>query len=265
MNFFKNRVVYIILSALFLVSLTTSCSKQKINLRSMSPEDQFEYAKKYFDDEDYLKAKTQFTIVLLNNTGNRITEKAQFYLAETYFKLKEYVLAIAEYQKLIRSMPQSDYVDDAYYKIGLCYYELAPGYALDQEYTQKAIAQFEQFLDDYPTSDLAPEVQEKLDISRKKLAKKEFKAGELYRKMGYYKAAVISFDAVLKDYDQLGFSDSALYWKGECYRKMKDFNEARTAFLELVKSYPDSDWAAKGRQKLKRIQDEAAKSDESQS
>ena len=265
MKFFKNRVVHIILSAVLFISLTSSCSKQKINLRSLSPEDQFEYAKKYFDDEDYLKAKTQFTIVLLNNTGNRITEKAQFYLAESYFKLKEYVLAIAEYEKLIRSMPQSDYVDDAHYKIGLCYYELAPGYALDQEYTLKSIARFEQFLDDYPISDLAPEVQQKLDISRKKLAKKEFKAGELYRKMGYYKAAIISFDTVLKEYDQLGFSDSALYWKGECYRKMKDLKEARTAFLELVKSYPKSDWAEKGREKLKSIQNETVESEASQS
>lgn len=254
MLFSKNRVLLLFLGVGVLGTIFTNCQKQKINLRNMSPEAQFEDAKAYFDDENYLKAKTQFTIVVLNNPGNRITEKAQFYLGESYFHLKEYILAIAEYEKLIRSMPQSDYVDDAFYKVGLCYYELAPGYELDQDYTYKAITRFQQFLEDYPNSDLLPEVTNKLDVSRKKLAKKEFKTGELYRKMGYYKAAVASFDCVLNEYDELGFSDSALYWKGECYRKMREWEESRTAFIDLVKRFPESNWSEKAREKLKQIQ-----------
>ena len=125
-----------ILSALFFLTLFSSifihCGKQVVNMKELTPEAQFEAAKRLFDKKDYYKAKMQLTVVVLNNPGHSIIEQAQFYLAESHFYLKEYIQAIAEYEKLIRSMPQSPYVDDARYKVGLSYFELSPGYALDQ-------------------------------------------------------------------------------------------------------------------------------------
>jgi len=222
----------------------------------MTPEEQFAYAKKIFDKKDYYKAKMQFMIITMNNPGNKIVEKAQFYLAESYYHLKEYITAIEEYKKLIRSLPTSPYVDDASYKIGMCYYKLSPGYALDQEYTIKAISQFQQFLEDYPDSELRPEAEKRLAECRNKLAEKEYKNGELYRKMGYYRAAVISFDNVLENYYDTKFADDALYWKGECLKRSGRFEEAEKAFNDFLRKYPRSTRAEKVEKKLKDIKKE---------
>jgi outer membrane protein assembly factor BamD len=232
------------------------CHRERVNLREMTPDEQFEYAKRIFDKKDYDKAKIQFSIVVMNNPGGLIIEKAQFYLAESYFFLKEYILAVEEYEKLIRSFPQSSFVDDASYKIGMCYYELAPGYALDQEYTLKAISRFQQFVEDYPDSDLRQEVEKRSMECRTKLAKKEFKAGELYRKTSYYSAAIISFDAVLEKYYDTEYADGALYWKGECHRRLKKWAEAEKSFQELTTKYAQSKWIHKAEGKLEDVRRE---------
>jgi outer membrane protein assembly factor BamD len=234
--------------SLFLMCLflfLSGCSKDVVNLREMTPEEQFDYAKRIYDRGDYYKAKMQFTVVALNNAGSMIIDKTQYYLADSHFHLKEYIQAIAEFEKLIRSMPQSEYVDDARYKVGMCYFELSPGYALDQEYTQKALSQFQMFLDEFPESDLRPEVETRYKDCREKLAKKDFKSAELYRKMGQYSAAIIYYEHVIREFIDTSYIDDALFHKGECHIKTHEFEQAETAFTNLIQRYSDSSFAQK--------------------
>jgi len=254
----SSRFIWNGLVLVLVLGIIIGCNKQRVNLREMSPEQQFEYAKGLYDKKDYEKAKFQFTVILLNNPGHSIIEDAQFYLAESYFGLGEYVLAIEEYEKLIRSMPQSEFVDDARYKVGYSYYKLSPGYALDQEYTRKAISQFQLFLEENPQSELKEKVEEKLLECRSKLAKKEFKAGEQYRKMSYYKAAVIYFGAVVEKYYDTEFVVEAIFWKGECHKRMGEWDEAEAAFKRVREKFPQSPWAMKIEDKLKEIQGKKA-------
>jgi outer membrane protein assembly factor BamD len=229
------------------------CGRQNLSSKALTPADQFTTAKAVFDKKDYFKAKGLFTMLVLNNPAGETFERAQFYLAESCYGLKEYVEAISEYEKLIKSMAQSSMVDDAQFKIGMCYYQLAPGYALDQDYTTKAIMQFQQFLEDFPNSELRPEVEKRLAECRDKLAKKEFKTGELYTKMGYYRAAIISFDAVLEDYYDTSYGDAALYLKGESHLRMGELESAELAFKALPVKYPDSPYRSKAEEKLKSL------------
>ncbi len=242
-----------------LIFLLSGCYSKKVSLSGLTPEEQLEYAMKYFNRRDYYNAKMQFTIVVLNNPGHRIIGKAQYYLAESYYHLKDYIMAVGEYQKLIKSLPNSEYVDDAFFKIGMCYYKLAPSYGLDQEYTQKAISQFQLFLEEYPESELKGQVEKMLSECRDKLAKKEYKTGELYRKMGYYRAAIISFDSVLEKYYDTPYSDDASYWKGESYRRMGEWDQAEEAFNTLMSKYPQSPFVLKAKLKLDNIKENKAK------
>ena len=225
---------------ILLILLTSiACSSHKF-ASNMAMDERFEVAMKLLEKGDYLGAKTQFTILVLNYPGTQIADKAQFYLAESHFGLKEYIIAASEYEKLGRNYPQSDLVDDAQYKIGLSYYKLSPGYALDQNYTIQAVKEFQTFLEEFPTSDIRPKVEELLTTSRNKLAKKEFKAANLYRKMGHYNAAIIYFNEFLKVYYDTDFAEEALFRKGESLNKVENWEEAQKTFEEFVKKYPDS-------------------------
>jgi outer membrane protein assembly factor BamD len=244
-----------VLTAAILVFLSAGCHKESVNFMGMTPEQQYEYAKARFDKRDFSKAKNYFLLTVVNNPGNILIEKAQYYLAETYYNLKEYILAVEEYEKLIRSLPQSPFVDDARYKIGMSYYKLSPGYALDQEYTYKAITHFQLFLEEYPNSELKETVEKQLSECRLKLAKKRYKTGELYRKMGYLRAALISFEAVLESFYDTEYADDALFWKGECHYRMGELVEAEKAFHDLISKHDQSPFTDRAQKRVVEIRD----------
>lgn len=238
---------YLHLFVLFSVSILWifRCGTSGLKQQGSGIQAQLTYAKAVFDRKDYYKAKNLFTILRLNNPTGEIFEIAQFYLAECHYGLKEYIEAIAEYEKLIKSMPQSAFVDDAYYKIGMCYFKLSPGYALDQEYTRKAMAQFQGFIEEFPQSELRSEAEKRFKECREKLAKKEFKTGELYYKMGYYKAALLCFNQLLEEYHDTDYADDGLFWKGEAHRKLGEIESAELTYRALLIRYPRSLYKSK--------------------
>jgi len=79
-----------------------------------------------------------------------------------------------------------------------------------------------------------------LSASRMKLAKKEYKSADLYRKMAEYQAAVVYFDGVLNNYYDTPFAEEALFRKGECLMKLKQWQEALKVFEVFLEKYPQS-------------------------
>jgi len=224
-----------------------------VDFYDASLDEQYKIAMNAFNRKNYEKAKQYFGLIAVRHAGDRMAEASQFYLAESNYLSKEYILAIEEYSKLIQSMPQSEYVEEAMFKIGMCYYQLSPGYALDQQYTYEALSNFQHFLEEYPQSDSRPLVQEKMQELRDKLGKKEFKQGELYRKMGYFESAIISFDSVLEHFYDTSWADDALFWKGECYYSMRKWEEAEMAFNQFLGTYKDSEYFSRVRDRLKNL------------
>lgn len=243
----------LICTIVILLTISTGCNSYDVK-PNLTPVERFELAKLMFNNRDFFDAKTQFKIVTLNNPGIYFVDEAQFYLAESHFNLKEYIIAADEYGRLIRLYPKSEWVDDAQFKIALCDFKLSPKPSLDQKYTLQAVEHFQRFLEDFPNSDLVPEAERMLKICRGKLAEKEYKAGELYRKLDDYYAALVYFDSVLEKYFDTKFAHPALFWKGECLYKLERRNEAHEAFRELIEKYPNSKYKSKALSRIKEIE-----------
>lgn len=224
------------LSLSFPTDSLAGIARQKIQ---MCYQKQFHQAMKKYKDEDYLDARDELKIIILSSRMSSIIDSARYYYADCYFHTKEYILAIGEFQRLMKFYPRSSLVDDAQYKIGMCYYKLSPQYALDQEYTYKAIQEFQAFLEEYPKSELQPEVEKMFLVCRNKLSKKEYKVGELYRKMGELEPAIISYQKVIDTYYDTEFAAFALYWKARCLRKLEKYDAAKQNFDEFLLKYPD--------------------------
>ncbi|MBD3289412.1 outer membrane protein assembly factor BamD [candidate division KSB1 bacterium] len=228
------KLLFITLSLTIIVSCGGNRPK-----KDLSAEERMKYAMKEFEDGDYLDAKTEFRIIVLNFPGHNIVDKAQYYLAECHFELKEYILAIAEYEKLTRMFPNSSYVDDAMYKVGLANFKLSPKYSLDQTYTLQAIEKLQRFMEEYPQSDYMDEATEIMNRCREKLAKKEYKNGELYRKLAYYDAAILYFESVVNNYYDTDFAKEAQYWLGYCLKKDSEYDRAREEYRRYLQKYPE--------------------------
>ena len=148
-----------------------------------------------------------------------------------------------------------EYVDDAQFKIALSNYKLSPKYSLDQESTEKAIEEFQKFLDDFPTSDLVPEANKYMKLCRDKLGKKYYSNAETYRKLTWYKSAIIYYDFVLDNYYDTKFAEKSLDAKAECFQKLGDFEQAIKFYKLYLEKYPDASDAKKVRTKLAKILD----------
>jgi outer membrane protein assembly factor BamD len=242
---------------MFLISLS-ACMKKSMKA-DLTPEDRMATAMRLYEKHDYLDAKTQFRIITLSYGGSTVADKAQYFLSECHFFLKEYILAASEYERLMKVFPNSEFMDDSKYKLGLCYYKLSPKYSMDQEYTTKAIKEFQEFLEDYDSSTLLPEVESKLEEAKNKLAQKVYASGELYRKMGYYEAAIVYFNLVLEHHYTSKFAPAAQFWLGECYFRDKKFTEAKEAFEVYLARYSRHEFISRAKARLASIPKEQEK------
>ncbi len=208
---------------------------------TITAESRFESAKELFDDGAYLEAINEFTVVTLQYQGSPFAADAQFYLGESRFERGEYLLAAFEYNVLRRNYPASPRLPDALYKMGLCYYELSPSSHLDQRYTSKAIDEFQTFVEYYPTHERAVDAEEKIRELNTRLARKAYDTARLYVRMGYLRAALISFDVVIEKYHDTEYAPQAYLGKAEVLVERGRYEEARTTVETFIMRYPDDD------------------------
>ena len=166
----------------------------------LSLSERLELGMDYLDEEKYLQAQDEFSIVLMRATGTELGDDAQFFLGESYFLNKEYILAIAEYEKLTRKMGFSPFVEKARFRICEAYRLDSPEYYLDQIYTAKALEKYQEFVDDFPNSENNETALGAMVLLRDKLAKKLYETGILYLKMDEYEPARLSLQRVLDEY-----------------------------------------------------------------
>lgn len=251
--------LYVKILLLFLVTAVfLSCSQVKVPSNA-TLEERMDVGMRLFDKGKYFDAKTQFRIITLSHSGSAMADKAQFYLGECHFNMKEYILSASEYERLIKVYPSSEYVDDAKYKLGLSYFELSPKFSLDQEYTRQAIMHFQEFLEDFSSSELVPKVEQYLNEARGKLAQKVYASAEIYRKMHYYQAANIYYSKVLEQYYDTSLAPRALFWLGECNRRLEQYQDAMLAFDEFLNKYPRHEWNQRVKNKIKQTRKEFSK------
>jgi outer membrane protein assembly factor BamD len=150
--------------------------------------------------------------------------------------------------------PRSPLVPISQYKIGLSYYNLSPIQALDQEYTHKAIEEFQKYLEDFPGHEYNDDAAKYLFECREKLAKKEYTAGVLYYKLTEYPSAIIYFDGILDNYYDTQYAPLALYYKGLSLKKDERFEEATDIFQMFLSKYSDHIYRTRVEDRLKELE-----------
>jgi outer membrane protein assembly factor BamD len=101
---------------------------------------------------------------------------------------KDYYSATEYYKTYVKTYPKGQYIAEAKYMIGYCYYLDSPDARLDQSSTYKAIEALQEFLDIYPESERVAEANKLLDELSDKLAYKYYLNCKLYYNLGNYMA-----------------------------------------------------------------------------
>jgi outer membrane protein assembly factor BamD len=231
----KSIIGACMLAALFLAG----CGSTDVST-IMNVDDRFAHAKMLFDKRDYLEAINEFTVITLQYQGTAVAPDAQFYLGECRFKREEYLLAAFEYSIVKRNYPASARVADASYKTALCYYNLSPKPALDQQYTRKAIDEFQSFVEYYPADSNAVDAEAKIRDLTVRLAKKTYETARLYATMEYYRSALFYFDDVIEKYHDTEYAPLAFIGKVQLLVSRKKYSDASSEAGRFFDKYPNS-------------------------
>lgn len=119
-----------------------------------------EYEQKYneaydlFNAREYTAALQVFESLLASSASNSLSDNAQYWIGECHYALRQYDKAIMDFEKVF-TFPNSNKLDDAQFKLGLCY--------LRKGETGKAKEEFQRLLDVYPKSEYFNRAQDHLN------------------------------------------------------------------------------------------------------
>lgn len=231
--------------------LALGCSEYQKVLKSTDLEYKFTKAVEYFNDEKYNKAYPLFEELLSLYKGTTKAADVYFYLAQTNFHLRDYILAAYHFKSFSKTFPNHEKSEEAAYMVGYCYFLESPEYSLDQDYTYKAINEIQLFVNTHPSSTRVADCNKLIIDLRRKLERKSFERAKLYYQTSYYQSAVVAFNTTLNDYPDTKYREEALYLRFEASyelaknsiekKKLQRFIEAKTAYLEFVNKYPQSE------------------------
>lgn len=192
----------------------------------------------YFAREKNYQAQELYKAFLSRYPGHDRSDYAQYMLAESYLANREYPLAAVEYQILMSNYGYSEYVDDALFKIGVCYFHESPKPQRDQQKAMDALSRFNQFLQTFPNSPLVPEVNEYIRQLNLKLAEKDFNNGYYYYRRKKWTAALIYFEKVIENYPDNSFWAQSAFFKAQILEDRGDI-EGAIRHYALVLTYPE--------------------------
>jgi outer membrane protein assembly factor BamD len=231
------RVSIVLLAAVALI--LSGCSSGE-STKIMTVEERFSHAKTLFEKGSYLDAVNEFTVLTLQYQGSTFAADAQFYLGECRFEREEYMLAAFEYSVVKRNYPASPRVPDAMYKLALSYYKLSPKSSLDQQYTKRALEEFQTFVEYYPSHAMAVDAEARIKELNTRMAKKQYETARLYAIMEYYRAALFYYDDVIEKYHDTEYAPLAYIDKVDLLVSRDRYKDALVEVNRFLERYPNS-------------------------
>jgi outer membrane protein assembly factor BamD len=187
----------------------------------------------FFEEEKYVKASQQFNIIVDRASHTDLGDDALFFLAESYFLNKDYDLALVEFEKLVSRMGFSPYIEKSRWRICETLMLLSPNFYHDQESSKKAIAQIQDFLDDFPNSEYSKDADKLINELRTRLAEKNMETGKLYVKLKAYDSAIVSYKIVVNEFYDTKFFNDANMEIIRCLALQKKSDEAKQYLTDL--------------------------------
>jgi outer membrane protein assembly factor BamD len=246
----SSKAKYLIL--LFLTLFSAQCSH--VGVDTEDPESLFKEAEETFKDERYLIAMEKYRDIKNRFPYSKRAIDSELRIADSYFEMESYLEAESVYEifrELHPTHPKSDYVQ---YQIAMSYFNLIPeNSARDLSAAYRAIDAFDTLRAKFPDSSYSPKGTEKIVEIRKKLADHELYVADFYFARQYFLSASYRYETLLRDYEKLGYDESALYRLGQCYYNTHMLANAKTTFKKLIEKFPGSPNSAEAQSLIDQI------------
>lgn len=238
-----------ILLTLTLAVFLSACAGSG-RLRYDTPKEAFDKGLAEFEDGDFETASEYLQGVFDFGRTHQWAADAQLLLARAYRENEEYLLAANEYTRFTQIYRSDPRVPDAEYELAMTYYDRSPNYRLDQTDTERAIVQFQLFIERYASNPLVEDAQSRITELRGKLARKQIHTAQLYERREYFNAAAVSYEAAFDRFYDTDYADDALVGAMTAYyeyallsiraRQKERLEKAEENYDRLIQIFPDS-------------------------
>ncbi len=242
-----------LVAALAAALLVSSCGGPYTPKRISVAGDKIALADRLFDRGKFGDAAVEYKDFLATFAGDDRSDYAQFRLAESYRRDKQYALAEVECRILINEFGYSQYVDDAFYLESVSALRQAPRIERDQSKAYEALTRLQRFLETFPASDRTAEAKATLAEIHDRLGHKEFLNARLYISRKAHDAALVYIDKVIDVYPATTWAARCLYYRGQIKELRGDAAGAVDDYRAVAASKGDVPERADARARLEAL------------
>ena len=162
--------------------------------------------------------------------------------AYSYFDFGYYGESIDEVNRFLKTYPNSDRKNYAYYLKAMSYYNQIVDEKKDLGPIIEAKESFQIIISQYPNTEYAMDAEFKLELIEEILAAKEMHIGRFYLKKEKWIPAINRFKKVIEDYETTIFAEEALHRLVEVYYKIGLVEESKKYAITLGYNYQSGEW-----------------------
>jgi len=235
---------------IFCAAVFSSCSDYNKILKSTDYNNKYDAAIKYYEKGDYSKSLGLLEELVSVYRGTEKGQKIMYYYAYATYFSSDYILAGYHFNNFVKTFPAAEKTEECAFMYAYCYYLESPGYSLDQTDSRSAIKELQFFINKYPESQRISQCNELIGKLRIKLEQKYFKISQQYYFLDDYKAAVVSFENVLKEFPDTQYREEIMFMiiksnyifatKSFDNKKADRFKSTISSYNKFVSYYPSS-------------------------
>jgi outer membrane protein assembly factor BamD len=211
-------------------------------------------ARRLLDQGETTTAAELLKTYIANNAGSADVDQAIYLLGVTHLKARDWVSAASEFERLLRDYPESDSSGAARFGLGEALFSQSRPPDFDQEYTHRALEEWQRYLNDFPGHWQNGLARERILTARTRLADKLVRTGTLYLKLSQPRPARVYFQMVVADYGDTIWVPEAELGLAICDIKEGKREEAVARLESIETRYPGQKVADRAARERKRLQ-----------
>ena len=234
-----------IISILGIIIFLSSCAKEKITYEPSKKVDPFFlYNEGYesFEKNDFFYASKKFSEAELNFQEPILAAKAAIMSSFSLYSINFYDEALESLNRFFTNYPADKNVMYAHYLSAIIHFEQIEDEKHDLEPLINAQKKIDFFLDKYPNSDYAIDLDFKKDLVINQFAAKELYIAKYYIEVQKWIPAINRLKLILEKYEKTVFVEEALHRLVEIHYHLGLEEEAKKYASLLGYNYNSSEW-----------------------
>ena len=239
-NLFNLSFIFIIIFLNFSCSKNYEENKNDENFENL--DNLYKLAMLELDSENYDIAQSKFEYIEIKFPLSNEAVQSQIMIAFIEYVKMNYDEAIFKFNSVIDRYPSHKNVDYAYYMRAMCYFEQIRNEYLDGNYNNKALENFNQIINRFPSSKYARDSEQKIILINENIAAKHMNIALFYLNQKKYFAAMNRYKKVIDNHSKSKFTPEALHRLVEIYYTLGMIEDAKKTASVIGYNYPDSKW-----------------------